>query len=491
MMFWGEQQQRTSQHASISKTVALLLMITLQFIARPLLADPWVNAGNAALRHHLQYLHDQGRIALSLTSWPIVWADIDRELRAINIVELNDAEVWSYQYLIHERDRARKNATLDKTMLGSNSLRPFSSFGDIQYREQSFVRSAYSFHSGHIAGTLQTEYVFDPLESDDQHLRTEGSFLAGTSGNWAFGIGAIDRWWGPGWHTSLILSGSSRATAGVFLNRKESLASETPILKLIGKWNIQTFISTLEDDRPIQNAIFGGLRFTSNPFDNLEIGISRTAIADGETNPEYLTEEQTVEESYQLISYDARLTGYLFTFNTAIYGQIAEKRSDTQDDAESASLFGLEIAHSAFSAHNRLIFEIESQPDFVNNSVENSPHQDTQYPFGYSYRSRGIAETEIIGDKKLTVSGEHHFKGGQIFSWKWQTIDNVLQTPRAIADGSNSINLKDQQFIKAEYAFPIGEKLLTKIGAFHLKEKMIAPGSTLESGGYLSLHFRF
>ncbi len=466
----------------------MLMMLLPALFARPLVADPWVNAGDSSTRHHLQYLHDQGRIHLSLATWPIAWADIDRELREIRVSELNTAETWSYHYLVHERVRAKKNTTLDKSIFGANSLRPFASFGDIQHREESFVRSGFAFHTGHFAGKLQTEYFINPLENDDQKLRAEGSFIAATSGNWIYGIGAIDRWWGPGWHSSLILSGSSRAPAALFISRKESLPIELPVLSLLGQWNFHAFASVLEEDRPISEPVFAGFRATSSPFDNLEIGMSRTAIVDGDSNPDYLSEDQSVEESYQLISYDARLTGYLHAFNAAIYGQYLEKRVDASDEAENSSLVGVEIAKPFWGMHNRFVFEVGTQHDFNEAAdLSLSPYVDEQYPFGYSYRARGIAENEFIAENKTSISGEHHFKGGQIFRWKWQKIDNVLIANAA----EENTTIQDQQYINAEFAFPLGQRLLVNFGAFSLKEKMNISASEFENGGYLGFNFRF
>ncbi|HBC34390.1 MAG TPA: capsule assembly Wzi family protein, partial [Marinobacter adhaerens] len=39
--------------------------------------------------------------------------------------------------------------------------------------------------------------VADPL--DGEEFRLDGSYVAATAGNWVLGVGAIDRWWGPGW----------------------------------------------------------------------------------------------------------------------------------------------------------------------------------------------------------------------------------------------------------------------------------------------------
>ncbi|MGE4550104.1 MAG: capsule assembly Wzi family protein, partial [Opitutales bacterium] len=44
----------------------------------------------------------------------------------------------------------------------------------------------------------------------DKVLRFDGSYLAARAGNYSFSLDQLDRWWGPGWDGSLILSNNAR-----------------------------------------------------------------------------------------------------------------------------------------------------------------------------------------------------------------------------------------------------------------------------------------
>ena len=44
----------------------------------------------------------------------------------------------------------------------------------------------------------------------DEGLTVDGSYLAARLGNWSGRVGKIDRWWGPGWDGSLIMSTNAR-----------------------------------------------------------------------------------------------------------------------------------------------------------------------------------------------------------------------------------------------------------------------------------------
>ena len=48
--------------------------------------------------------------------------------------------------------------------------------------------------------------------------------------------GAMDRWWGPGWDGSLILSNNARPMPSLTIERNYSDASRWPVLRLFGPW---------------------------------------------------------------------------------------------------------------------------------------------------------------------------------------------------------------------------------------------------------------
>ncbi len=51
-------------------------------------------------------------------------------------------------------------------------------------------------------------------------------------GNWNISAGAIDRWWGPGWEGSLILSNNARPVPSIGIDRNEARPFSWPILQV-------------------------------------------------------------------------------------------------------------------------------------------------------------------------------------------------------------------------------------------------------------------
>ncbi|MDP9199863.1 MAG: hypothetical protein M3O07_11715, partial [Pseudomonadota bacterium] len=46
-------------------------------------ADPWLEPGDARLRHDLQLLADAGIVRAPLTTWPVSWPEIARDVGEI------------------------------------------------------------------------------------------------------------------------------------------------------------------------------------------------------------------------------------------------------------------------------------------------------------------------------------------------------------------------------------------------------------------------
>ena len=107
-------------------------------------------------------------------------------------------------------------------------------------------------------------------------------------GNWVLGVGAIERWWGPGWNSSLILSNNARPTTSLFFQRSYADPFSLPILKYLGPWSASGFISELDDERHISNAKLLGLTVGFKPTQNVEINLRHTAQWGGDGRPQSL-----------------------------------------------------------------------------------------------------------------------------------------------------------------------------------------------------------
>ena len=101
-------------------------------------------------------------------------------------------------------------------------------------REEGELALRASWLTDHFALNLQGSYVADP--DDDKDLRADGSYLGVNFGNFMLSAGFMERWWGPGWDGSLILSTNARPIPSLTLERNYTDPFKTKWLSWIGPW---------------------------------------------------------------------------------------------------------------------------------------------------------------------------------------------------------------------------------------------------------------
>ncbi|MDH2326860.1 capsule assembly Wzi family protein [Cereibacter sp. SYSU M97828] len=123
-------------------------------------------------------------------------------------------------------------------------------------------------------------------EDDGEGLRLDGTYAETYAGNWAFGIGAVDRHWSPSRFSSLILSGNARPFPSIYAEKREFTAFETPWLAWIGPWKAEVFLGQSDSEgNPDKTKLFG-MRVQLQPLDGFEIDLVRTAQWGGDGLPE-------------------------------------------------------------------------------------------------------------------------------------------------------------------------------------------------------------
>ncbi|HEU5297411.1 MAG TPA: capsule assembly Wzi family protein, partial [Burkholderiaceae bacterium] len=124
---------------------------------------------------------------------------------------------------------------------------------------------------------VQSTGVAPPFQEPPSHRWT----LDGTELAWRFDGGEFyasmqRRNWGPGWTGSLILDGAAQAMPAVGWRRPEPKPSEHPWLSWMGPWSADVFFGRLfGHDQPERPDLIG-MRLQIQPFEPLQIGLSRT-----------------------------------------------------------------------------------------------------------------------------------------------------------------------------------------------------------------------
>lgn len=480
-----------------------LTAITLLLVG-PLFAyaNPWIEVGDERARHHLSYLKDTGAINIPLNSWPINWADVSRELADITLDGLTNKQVWSYRYLRHAKKQADRPLKTTKRFYGSNSLTPFNHFAS-ESRDQYYASSETTVLTDHFALNIEIQTVRNP--ADNEKLRYDGSYIATQLGNWIIGAGAIERWWGPGWQSSLTISNNARPAPGFFMRRNESFGSNLPVASLLGPWTLELFANTLEKERAVSRARLLGGRFTFMPFSFLEIGHSRTILRGGDKarNPVEITTESTPsnakEEQPAHISYDARISIALSDISFAAYGQtlrqkvnsrISESASAKRPD-ETAKLVGAESGFSWGAAHNRIAIEYsntENKQPTDDSGTYRDIYTPPQYPTGFRHYGRTIGESAGANAIKVSLLGDHYFENGHQLSWRLSSV-KLSASPNP-ANAYSDSDLK-QKMVEVFYKLPLSNIAQINAGVFYMDNKMNISNKDINSGASIQLELRF
>lgn len=268
----GSRHDSRQPRVRAARTGPFVVAATLGLLATSTYADAWLDAGDSALRHHIQYLVDSGIIDLPLSAWPIPATDV---AWALSLVE--DREGFSPGQLaaLGHVERRLEDLSRDSTRISvhaSGVARPINlrTFENTP-REEGEVGASLSVSGSRFSGRLSVALVSDP---DDGHsVRLDGSYGTMRLGNWLFTAGALDRWWGPGWDGSLLLSSNARPVPALSIDRESSQPFESPWLSWIGPWRISTFMGHMEEEREDRDhPLLFGMRITFRPFSNMKLG---------------------------------------------------------------------------------------------------------------------------------------------------------------------------------------------------------------------------
>ena len=240
------------------------------------LGEPWLPPGDTLLRSDIQLLADSGVLQVPITTWPLAWSNIDAAVDSVSIVDLDSVVAQALQR-VRERLRVETRtgfAGREGWLAASSQPRVMRNFENTP-REKGEIGARITWMGQRFAAKVEGRAV-SSLSGQDS-FRLDGSYVGMAVGNWMLSLGYPERWWGPGWDGSLILSTNARPAPQISINRNLSTPFESRWLSWIGQWSLTSFMSQLDDNRFIEDAMLFGLRVTATPVSGLEIGFSRSA----------------------------------------------------------------------------------------------------------------------------------------------------------------------------------------------------------------------
>jgi len=245
-------------------------------VAPALASQVWAEVGDGRFRSDIELLADSGVVDLPLNDWPIPIADIDRVMSRVDRDKLASPALRAAYDRIEDAIRPTTADFLHVDQVGlaggaPGLLRDY----DTPAREYGELSAEVVDYGYRWAAELNFTYAVDPR--DGQPFRLDGSNITARFGNWLVSLNTLDKWWGPSYETSLILSNNARPMPALVFERATSAPLDVPILRWLGPWRFIVYFATEEGHRPdIDNSLFFGNRLSWRPLRFLEIGLSRT-----------------------------------------------------------------------------------------------------------------------------------------------------------------------------------------------------------------------
>jgi hypothetical protein len=396
-------------------------------------ADPWLAPGDVGLRSDIQLLADSGILRGPVTTWPLSWPDIARDVLAANE---SDFDAPTAAALTRVRRLARDASSngfagLGIRARGTNQPTLVRDFEDTP-REKGELTFRASWLTSHFALNLQGSAVTDP--DDEKQFRADGSYLGVNVGNFMISAGFMERWWGPAWDGALALSTNARPIPSLTLERNYTDPFKSKWLSWIGPWRASVALGETESaDLAVPHVKFLAARVNFKPRHWLEFGLTRTAQfcggdrpCDWQTFTDMLFGRDNLEEGQdpseepgnQMAGFDMRLRSPWKALPIALYTQWIGEDEAGGFPSRFLGQFGLEFWGGSPLGGYRLRAEfVDTACNFARDPPDyNCAYRHAIYPQGYTYRGRIIGHSLDNDSRMISIAGVLSRTNGDVLS---------------------------------------------------------------------------
>ncbi|MEM7083786.1 MAG: capsule assembly Wzi family protein [Pseudomonadota bacterium] len=470
-----------------------LLLFVFWLNAIAVLAGPYTETGDTALRHDLEYLADRGLVSTPITTWPMSWADVATALDSVDRQPIKNPTILR---LLNRLDARVANSTRWGILISSYEVGAYENLDELRtfdkrQKGKFALDSRLSYVGRNFVANVQLGLIDDRVDSNS--VRLDGSYIGYLYKNTAILAGSLESWWGPGHAGSLILSSNARPVPGVTIRRNVATPFTMPVLRHLGPWSAQIFARRMETDRGVSNPYLLGARVTIKPFRSLELGVSRTAQWGGEGRPESFSSlidliigqdnvgegvTREDEPGNQLAGFDARWSLNRFGVPITAYGQFIGEDEAGGFPSRYLGMGGLStsFAWSPTQSTVRVNLEYSDTTCQFNESSRlfNCAYANGLYPSGYRYRGRAIGHSTDSDSSQLALIAT--VNSAEASSWQAMIRRGKLNRGGP-PDSSHSLSATRQDYVDAELvnARPFrGGQLKVGIG--------FRDGETVESG---------
>lgn len=398
-----------------------LLAAGIALFAGPATAAPWAEVADRTLRSDIELLAARGLIDGPTTTWPMpvgFFSALRDESRLAGQPEFIRQAAYRVLDRLGGRDARTGLKPHAEIRLASepNLVRDFGA----NARDQGDVRAGLDYEGDRIGGSLLVG-TQSRLQGGDPKLAFDGSYLSVLAGNWQLYGGYIDKWYGPGWTSSLILSNNARPFPKIGFMRNSPQAFETPWLSWIGTWQLDFFVGLLEESSRVdRNTAFGSLRLSMEPLKGLELAVTRTSEFCGRNHPcdplkaafGLNNTDSNRNISNDEATFEIKYTKDFNVLSFSPYLQIMNEDTGPFTHSYESYLGGASWAGpwGKDGAHWRLIAEYTDSRATLDafsfgNRVHGYAYNNSQYVDGYRYRGRTLGFSQDSDSTLTSVTG--------------------------------------------------------------------------------------
>jgi len=434
------------------------ILFSLTFLAGVISssAEPFLPPTDPFIRHEVRWLGDSDHFSGLQTSWPL-------DLGALSSLQSNGiphSYLDSLNAIISKESKSGWSPF--STSLGLADDRVTARGFGPKPRASFSTNASVSWMNDRFAGKLSLN-AFYGMETDwkgrkDEGFALDGSYIGARLGNWSATLGQQERWWGPGWDGSLILSTNARPIPAISIDRRVPEPFETKWLSWIGPWSFHSFIGRLEEERTIPNPYLWGMRgeFRPEVVKGLEVGFFRMMQLGGEGRPEGLKtwvdaflsqdnyganskhQDKSKEPGNQLAGIDIRLRPWEAPF--AIYGQVVGEDEDKFLPNALMFQYGIEAWNNIDNSTLRIFVEYADLTSYWwtdDPRSRNISYGHHIYSDGYRYRGRPIGHWADQDSQIISIGGLLQKDDG--IGW-----GATLRTGKLNEDGAGTSSVSDR-----------------------------------------------
>jgi hypothetical protein len=418
---------------NFKESIVVLLFFKLSIFS---FAEPFLSPNDPFIRHEIRLLGDEGGFDGLQNSWPL---DLGRLSSGLQESAYNSQ-------LLDNRMSIESNTGFSPifTTIGISDDRVTARGFGPEPRSSFATNASVSWMNDRFAAKLSLN-AFYGMETDwkgrvDEGFALDGSYIAARLGNWSASFGQQERWWGPGWDGSLILSTNARPIPAISIDRRIAEPFETKWLSWIGPWSFHSFIGRMEEERgggaiddkgkpyltDYPNPFLWGMRGEVKPtiLGGLEIGFFRMMQLGGDGRPEGLStwvdaflsqdnygantgnNDRSKEPGNQLAGIDLRWQPFDSPF--ALYGQLVGEDEDKFLPNCLMFQYGIEAWTNLEDSTLRVFAEYADLTSYWwtdDPRTRNITYGHHIYKDGYRYRGRPIGHWADQDSQILSVGG--------------------------------------------------------------------------------------